>query len=122
MIYYRCGGTGEKSLVLPDNISSFTIYSGDGELRLTWALPENSEVEIDKFNIYTCKTDVAPTSLSDFTLHGSVSSTATNYTINGLDNDSNYYVVIESVTSEEYENASLRNMNNGIPGNAILLS
>lgn len=116
MAYFRCGGgDGKKSLILPDNVSNTFIKAFDSKLLLLWDLPTNSEVPIEYFNIYYCKTDVQPTSLEQFTLHGTALPTDTSYEITGLDNNENYYVVVESVTTDDYENASMRGVTSGLP-------
>ena len=123
MAFYKCSFsetssyqlTGKKSFILPDNITSIVVNSSDGTLNLSWSSPSDSEVQISKFNIYYCKSDNEPTSLEDFTLHGTALLTDNSYVLDGLENNARYYVVIESVSIDDYENASLRNMSTGIP-------
>lgn len=104
------GGSGniKKSLVLPVNVSTLTVNSTTTDLILTWEIPDQSEMQIEKFNIYYADASTNPTLLSDFTFFTSVNNTATAYTITGLDSSKTYKVVVESVSVEGYENASLK--------------
>lgn len=111
------GGGGKKSLILPDN-TPVDLYSYDGKIVVKWQKPTASEVPIASYNLYWVQSNTKPTSLKGFTNKVSVSSTATEKEITGLTDGKMYWFVLESVSGEGYENASLRatnNMNAGIP-------
>lgn len=111
------GGGGKKSLILPDN-ASVDIYSYDNKLVVKWTKPSNSEVGIAKYNLYWVQSNTKPTSLKQFTNKVEVSASATEQTITNLTNGKTYWVALESVSTEGYENASLRkanSMNAGVP-------
>ena len=101
--------TGVTSLILPVNVTDVQSTPSDSQLLVYWETPTNSEVEIDHFNIYYFQSDVdnPPTSLKEFTKHGEALATDTQYLITGLTNGLNYYILIESVSVEGYENASM---------------
>lgn len=108
-----------KSLILPDNaISAITSY--DNKLIVSWNKPTVSEIAIDKYNIYWSTNK--PSSLKDFSNSASVNSNTFEYTITGLTNGTVVYVVVESVSSEGYENASLRTLNSGNVGKPYFLT
>lgn len=113
------GGSGgnsgniKKSFVLPVNVSTLTVNSTTTDLILTWEIPDQSEMQIEKFNIYYTDASTNPILLSDFTFCASVGSTTTAYTITGLDSSKTYKIVVESVSVEGYENASLKGVANG---------
>lgn len=113
------GGGGKKSLILPDNAIS-AIASYDNKLIVRWNKPAASEIAIDKYNIYW--STKRPSSLKDFSNSASVNSNTFEYTITGLTNGTVVYVVVESVSSEGYENASMRNLNSGNVGKPYFLS
>lgn len=111
------GGGGKKSLILPDN-ANVDIYSYDNKLVVKWTKPSNSEVQIGKYNLYWVQSDAKPTSLKQFTNKVEVSVSATEQAIANLTNGKIYWVALESVSVEGYENASLRkanSMNVGVP-------
>lgn len=111
------GGGGKKSLILPDN-TPVDLYSYDGKIVVKWQKPTTSEVPIASYNLYWVQSSTKPTSLKGFTNKVSVSSNATEKEITGLIDGKMYWFVLESVSSEGYENASLRatnNMNAGVP-------
>lgn len=109
MALYRCGSGGKKSLVLPTN-PELTITNGDGKLTLSWTQP-TTEISISHYNIYFSQT--APSSLTDMTLKAST--TSKSYALSGLTNDKTYYVGIQAVSTEGYENASIWKVKDGVP-------
>lgn len=113
MAWYNANGGGKKSLVLPTN-PDIEIKSDDSTLELSWNTP-TSEVEIDHYNIYTSLE--APMSLKDMTKVGSVASggTSNTYTLTDLTNDQTYYVAVESVDVNGYENASIWKIADNVP-------
>lgn len=112
MAFFRCGGNvGKNSLILPDNIEALNIFKDDKRVIIFWDVPESSEIEIEKFNIYYCKAESLPGTLEDFTYYTSVGKDIRTCEITPLENDVNYYFVVESVSVEDYENASLRGSN-----------
>lgn len=113
------GSGGKKSLILPDNAIS-AIDSYDNKLIVRWNKPAASEIAIDKYNIYW--STKRPSSLKDFSNSASVNSNTFEYTITGLTNGTVVYVVVESVSSEGYENASMRNLNSNNVGKPYFLS
>lgn len=110
---------GRKSLILPDNAIS-AIDSYDNKLIVHWNKPAASEIAIDRYNIYWSTNK--PSSLKDFSNSASVSSNTFEYTITGLTNGTVVYVVVESVSSEGYENASMRNLNSNNVGKPYFLT
>lgn len=108
-----------KSLILPDNAIS-AIASYDNKLIVSWNKPTASEIAIDKYNIYWSTN--RPSSLKDFSNSASVNSNTFEYTITGLTNGTVVYVVVESVSSGGYENASLRNLNSSNVGKPYFLA
>ena len=111
------GGGGKKSLILPDNVI-VGIYSYDNKLVVKWTKPTNSEIGIAKYNLYWVQSDKKPTSLKQFTNKVEINAGATEQTIANLTNGKIYWVALESVSTEGYENASLRkasSMNVGKP-------
>lgn len=122
MNYFRCGGGGsEKTLVLPDNTVAINVFSNEKSVTIMWDIPQDSEAVIEKFNIYYCKSDTKPVSLNEFTLYKTVEPTVNTCVIENLGNDTNYYIVVCSVTTDDYENASLRGVENGIPRKAEIV-
>lgn len=124
---FRYGGAGdsssEKSLVLPSN-PTITLYPDDSIIKIMWGNPK-TETEIAKYNIYYSTTK--PNSLKDMTFVKSSSYMADTITpemvqvvmytdtIEGLTNDITYYVGLQSVDVNGYENASIWEVKNGIP-------
>lgn len=108
-----------KSLILPDNAIS-AIASYDNKLIVSWNKPTASEIAIDKYNIYWSTN--RPSSLKDFSNSVSVNANTFEYTITGLTNGTVVYVVVESVSSEGYENASMRNLNSNNVGKPYFLT
>lgn len=115
------GSGGKKSLILPDN-ASVDIYSYDNKLVVKWTKPSNSEVGIAKYNLYWVQSNTKPTSLKQFTNKVEVSVSATEQTITNLTNGKIYWVALESVSTEGYENASLRNANSMNVGTPYFLA
>lgn len=115
------GGGGKKSLILPDNANITGVYSYDGELKVQWDVPKGSETPIDHFNLYWVKADEKPTSLKQFTNKTEISADTTEITLRDLENQAKYWLIIESVSDEGYENASLRKANTGSTGEAIFV-
>lgn len=113
--------SGKKSLILPDNANITGVYSYDGELKVQWNIPTGSEAPIDHFILYWVKADEKPTSLKQFTNKMEISVDATEVTLTGLENQAKYWLVLESVSDEGYENASLRKANTGSTGEAIFV-
>lgn len=120
MPWYKLGafgssgsGTGKTSLILPVNVTTLTISTTTSNIILSWEMPDQSEMQIDKFNIYYADASTNPTTLSDFTFYTSVNNTTTSYTITGLNSSKTYKIVVESVSVEGYENASLKGMVEG---------
>lgn len=111
---------GGKSLILPDNVRNMIVTTEIGGLTLSW-FPLESEIAIKNFNIYIVKQDTAPTSLKDFTKVATIEPDLSSYTITGLENNTSYYIVVESVSVDGYENASLRGMENARPRNGYWL-
>lgn len=110
---------GRKSLILPDNAIS-AIDSYDNKLIVHWNKPAASEIAIDRYNIYWSTS--RPSSLKDFSNSASVNANTFEYTITGLTNGTVVYVVVESVSSEGYENASMRNLNSNNVGKPYFLT
>lgn len=111
------GGGGKKSLILPDN-APIDLYSYDGKIVVKWQKPTASEVQIASYNLYWVQSSTKPTSLKGFTNKVSVASTVTEKEVTGLIDGKTYWFALESVSSEGYENASMRtanNMNAGVP-------
>lgn len=109
MAFFRCGGNvGKNSLILPENVEVLNVFKDDKRVIIFWDIPKNSEIEIEKFNIYYCKAEALPETLEDFTYYTSVGKDIRRCEITPLENDVNYYFVVESVSVEDYENASLR--------------
>nr|DAJ73975.1 MAG TPA: NETRIN-1, NETRIN RECEPTOR DCC BINDING, APOPTOSIS, AXON GUIDANCE [Caudoviricetes sp.] len=113
--------SGKKSLILPDNANITGVYSYDGELKVQWDVPKGSETPIDHFNLYWVKADEKPTSLKQFTNKTEISADTTEITLRDLENQAKYWLIIESVSDEGYENASLRKANTGSTGEAIFV-
>lgn len=105
----NAGGGGGKSIVLATN-PIITINSDDTKLIISWSLPD-TEVAIAKYNIYI--SEEAPTSLKSMQKVGTT--TETRYDITGLVNGQIYYVAVESVGVNGYENASIWKVKDGIP-------
>lgn len=114
------GSGGKKSLILPDN-ASIDIYSYDNKLVVKWTKPSNSEIGIAKYNLYWVQSNTKPTSLKQFTNKVEVSVSATEQTITNLTNGKIYWVALESVSTEGYENASLRKVNSMNAGSTKFL-
>ena len=102
-------GSGKKSLILP-TAPIITISTDDKTLDISWTQPE-SEVEISKYGVYYSMTQ--PSSLRDMILHGRT--TSLTYTITGLTNDQTYYIAVESVSVDGYENATMWEVKDGVP-------
>ena len=116
MAFFRCGGGGgEKTVVLPDNTVAINVFSKENSAEIFWDIPQNSEVDIENFKIYICKSDTKPASLKEFTLYKLVEPTVNTCVIDNLENDTNYYIAVCSVTTDDYENASLRSVAEVIP-------
>lgn len=111
MAYFRCGGgpiqQAGGSVILASNPTITVTKDNPNQVTITWSKP-SSEVTIDHYNVYSYKSDTAPTSLEQFTLVTSISNQLT-YTIGGLSKNSTYYFVVTSVTKANYENASIKN-------------
>lgn len=105
------GGGGKKSLILPDNVP-VDLYSYDGKIVVKWRKPLATEVPIASYNLYWVQSDVKPTSLKDFTNKLSITYEKTEQEVVGLTDGKVYWFALESVSSEGYENASMRNVNN----------
>ena len=103
------GGGGKKSLILPTT-PIITINSYDKKLILSWTQPA-TEVEISKYNVYYSTTQ--PNLLKDMILYGST--TSLTYTMTGLTNEQTYYIAVESVSVDGYENASMWKVKAGVP-------
>ena len=114
------GGGGKKSLILPDN-APIDLHSYDGKIVVKWSAPTNSEVPIASYNLYWIQSDTKPTSLKGFTNKASVASNVTEKEITGLTDGKTYWFVLESVSGEGYENASLRTANNMNAGSVKFL-
>ena len=100
--------TGDVSVLLPYN-PVVNVVVGLGRMILTWAKPY-SEVEIKKYNIYISETQ--PSSLSDMTFKDST--TELTYTLEELEGQKTYYIAVQAVGVNEYENASISNIKNEI--------
>ncbi len=108
----------KKSIVLPTNPLITDIIPGNEELTVYWNT-KDTEVEIDHFNIYYSTSK--PTHLKDMTKIGSADASVTEYTIKGLSN-TKYYIAVESVNTEGYENASLLEVKDVIVGDMCFVS
>ena len=118
MAFYRCGGGGgKKSIILPSN-PILTVKEDDSRLILSWTQPI-TEIPVNHYNIYY--SEVYPTALESMIKVGETAETS--YTIVGLENNKNYYIVVASVDADGYENASLWEIKNGRPSSLrIILS
>ena len=114
------GGGGKKSLILPDN-APIDLYSYDGKIVVKWQKPTNSEVSIASYNLYWIQSDDKPTSLKGFTNKVSVASTATEKEVTGLTDGKMYWFALESVSSEGYENASMKKISSMNAGSTRFL-
>ena len=117
----RLSSGGKKSIVLPDNISAVLVIADDTALNIEWDTP-NSEVEIECFNIYYARVDSNPIDLSDFIFHGTATPDATTYRVDGLENNVAYYIVVESMSIDGYENASMKNRKIGTPSDLFFVT
>ena len=110
MAWFRCGG-GEVqqasggSIILAPNPTVTLTKTSNNSVTITWAKP-SSEVTIAKYQVYKYKSTTAPTSLSQMTLVGST--TNLTYSVENLDVPSTYFFVVTTVTSDDYENASVK--------------
>ena len=110
MAWFRCGG-GEVqqasggSVILATNPTVTLTKTSNNSVTITWAKP-SSEVTIAKYQVYKYKSTTAPTSLSQMTLVGST--TNLTYSVENLDVPSTYFFVVTTVTSDDYENASVK--------------
>lgn len=110
MAYFRCGG-GEiqqasgGSIILATNPTITLTKASSNSVTITWAKP-SSEVTIAKYQVYKYNSTTAPTSLNQMTLVGST--TNLTYTVENLDVPSTYFFVVTTVTSDDYENASVK--------------
>lgn len=110
MAWFRCGG-GEVqqasggSVVLATNPTITLTKASINSVTITWAKP-SSEVTIAKYQVYKYKSTTAPTSLNQMTLVGST--TNLTYSVENLDVPSTYFFVVTTVTSDDYENASVK--------------
>lgn len=104
------GDTVEKSLILPSTPIINGVIVGDSEITLKWTQPE-TEVDIEYYNIYYSLNE--PSSLKDMIKAGNT--TSNSYTLNGLTNDIKYYLGVQAVSVDGYENASMWEIKNGIP-------
>lgn len=110
MSWYRMtGGSGTDSLILPTN-PILSIKEDDSKLIVSWTQP-STEVAIEKYNIY--KSTTKPSKLSDMELVGET--TELNYELTGLTNRQIYYIGIQAVSIEGYENASMWEIKEGTP-------
>lgn len=114
------GGGGKKSLILPDN-APIDLYSYDGKIVVKWQKPTTSEVSIASYNLYWIQSDDKPTSLKGFTNKVSVVSTATEKEVTGLTDGKTYWFALESVSSEGYENASMKKISSMNAGSTRFL-
>lgn len=114
--------SGKKSLILPDNANITGVYSYDGELKVQWDVPKGSEIPIDHFNLYWVKADEKPTSLKQFTNKMEISVDATEVTLTGLEDQAKYWLTLESVSDDGFENASLRKANTGSTGETFFIA
>lgn len=110
MAWFRCGGgelqqaSGGAVLLAPNPTITLTKVSSNS-VTITWAKP-SSEVTIVKYQVYKYKSTTAPTSLNQMTLVGST--TNLTYSVENLDVPSTYFFVVTTVTSDDYENASVK--------------
>lgn len=113
MAWFRCGGgeiqqSSGGSVILAENPTITLTKSSNNSVTITWAKP-SSEVTIAKYQVYkykSTKSATTPTSLSQMTLVGST--TNLTYTVENLDVPSTYFFVVTTVTSDDYENASIK--------------
>ena len=110
MAWFRCGGgeiqqSSGGSVILATNPTISLNKASNNSVTITWAKP-SSEVTIAKYQVYKYKSTTAPTSLSQMTLVGST--TDLTYTVANLDVPSKYFFVVTTVTSDDYENASIK--------------
>lgn len=110
MAWFRCGGgeiqqSSGGSVILAENPTITLTKSSNNSVTITWAKP-SSEVTIAKYQVYKYKSTTAPTTLSQMTLVGST--TNLTYTVENLDVPSTYFFVVTTVTSDDYENASIK--------------
>lgn len=110
MAWFRCGGgeiqqSSGGSVVLATNPTITLTKASINSVTITWAKP-SSEVTIAKYQVYKYKSTTAPTSLNQMTLVGST--TNLTYSVENLDVPSTYFFVVTTVTSDDYENASVK--------------
>lgn len=110
MAWFRCGGgeiqqSSGGSVILAENPTITLTKSSSNSVTITWAKP-SSEVTIAKYQVYKYKSTTAPTTLSQMTLVGST--TNLTYTVENLNVPSTYFFVVTTVTSDDYENASIK--------------
>lgn len=101
---------GGKSCILPPN-PTLIVEESSEKLKLSWTITEPTEIEIARYNIYI--SEIQPISLKYMRKIGSTSDT--NYTVTGLTNGELYYVAVESVGVNGYENASMWKIKKGQP-------
>lgn len=104
------GGGGKKSVILADNVYQVSVSSYDNRLVINWVKPANSESPIKEYNFYWVASNSKPTSLKQFTNKVTLSNSTTSQTLTGLTANQRYWIAIESVNEDGYENASLRNV------------
>ena len=101
---------GKKSLILASNPEISGIKSLDKALAIQWKNPI-IEIGIALYNIYL--SDEKPETLRNMILVGNTSDCE--FKIEGLTNNKTYYIAVESVSTEGYENASLLEVKCGTP-------
>lgn len=110
MAWFRCGGgeiqqSSGGSVILATNPTISLNKASNNSVTITWSKP-SSEVTIAKYQVYKYKSTTAPTSLNQMTLVGST--TNLTYSVENLDVPSTYFFVVTTVTSDDYENASVK--------------
>lgn len=101
---------GKKSLILPSNPEITKIKSLNRALAIQWK-DQITEIGIAHYNIYIL--DEKPETLRDMILVGNTSKLE--FVVEGLDNNKTYFVAVESVSVQGFENASMQQIKSGTP-------
>lgn len=115
------GGGAKKSLILPDNATISLINDVDN-ITVNISGLGNTEIEIKELNVYLLQTDTKPNSIKEMKKIATLSPDTKSYTIEGLDSGLTYYVAVESVSVEGYENASMRKIKSAFTRNGLFFA
>lgn len=107
-------GLSSASVIVPNEILILKIEYYDDKIHLKWAQSPDDESNILRYNIYWSKTDVKPTTLSDFENNDSVTSDKKEYVISDFEKNKTYYFLVTPVDNNGIENASIKGIRKSI--------